>query len=93
MRVALGVPPLSIASQLYQPARPAPICAIHGHTCRGGASIVIACVEAKIGSRTSASAGNGRRFSRRVAKQVAVAIALWKEHLLCPHPGQEIAPN
>ena len=37
MLVELGRPPLSIASQLYQPARPLPICAIHGHTCSGGA--------------------------------------------------------
>src|SRR6188768_1366669 len=58
-RDALGMPPLSIASQLYQPARPAPICAIHGQTCSGGASIVIACVEAKIGSGIIASTGNG----------------------------------
>src|SRR5918995_3436324 len=76
MLVALGVPPLSIASQLYQPARPAPICAIHGHTRSGGASIVIACVEAKIGSGTSASTGSGRRFSRAVAMQVAATITL-----------------
>jgi len=73
MRVRLGAPPLSIASQLYQPARPAPICAIHGHTRSGGASMVIACVEAKIGSGTNASTGNGRRRSARLAKQVASA--------------------
>src|SRR6185436_3704384 len=87
MLVALGVPPLSIASQLYQPARPAPICAIHGHTDSGGASIVIACVESKSGAGTSASTGSGRRFSRAVAMQVAPTITLWKEHVLYPHPG------
>jgi hypothetical protein len=32
MLVELDLPPLSIASQLYQPERPLPICAIHGHT-------------------------------------------------------------
>ena len=41
-RLALGVPPLSMASQLYHPARPAPICAIHGQTWSGAASIVMA---------------------------------------------------
>src|SRR5581483_10700029 len=46
-RLALGVPPLSIRSQLYQPARPAPICAIQGQTASGGASIVTACVDGK----------------------------------------------
>src|SRR5262245_54428013 len=93
MLVALGVPPLSIASQLYQPARPAPICAIHGHTRSRGASIVIACVEAKSGAGTSASTGSGRRFSRAVAMQVAPTITLWKEHLLYLHPRPQIAPN
>ena len=47
-RLALGVPPLSIRSQLYQPARPPPICAIHGQTCSGGALIVMAWVDVKI---------------------------------------------
>jgi hypothetical protein len=42
MLVELGVPPLSMESQLYQPARPPPICAIHGQTSSGGASIVTA---------------------------------------------------
>ena len=55
IRVELGLPPLSIASQLYQPARPPPICAIHGHTCSGGASIVMAWVDVKIGSGIIAS--------------------------------------
>ena len=67
--VALGRPPLSIASQLYQPPRPAPICAIHGHTASGGASMVMAWVEVKIGSGTIASTGSGRRFSNPVAAQ------------------------
>jgi hypothetical protein len=79
-----------MASQLYQPARPAPICAIHGHTCSGGASIVIACVEANSVAGTSASTGSGRRFSKAVAMQVAPTMTLWKEHLLYPHPGPEI---
>jgi hypothetical protein len=42
MLVELGLPPLSIASQLYQPARPPPICAIHGHTRSRAASMVMA---------------------------------------------------
>ena len=53
MLVALGLPPLSIASQLYQPARPLPICAIHGHTCSGGASMVMAWVDVKMGRESS----------------------------------------
>ena len=73
MRLALGVPPLSMASQLYHPARPAPICAIHGHTRSAGASIVIAWVDVKMGSRIRASTGSGRRRSARLAKQVASA--------------------
>jgi hypothetical protein len=76
MLVALGVPPLSIASQLYQPARPAPICAIHGHTCSGAASMAIACVDVKIGFGTNESPGSGRRFSSVVAMQVAITVTL-----------------
>jgi hypothetical protein len=76
----LVMPPLSIASQLYQPARPAPICGIHGHTASGGASIVMAWVDVKIASGTIASTGSGRHFSSRVARHVA-ATAHWKQHL------------
>jgi len=50
-------------------------------------------VEAKSGAGTSASTGSGRRFSPAVAMQVAATITLWKEHLLCPHPGPEIVRN
>jgi hypothetical protein len=39
---ALGFASLSIASQLYQPARSLPICASHGQTRSIGASIVMA---------------------------------------------------
>ena len=81
MLVELGLPPLSIASQLYQPARPLPICAIHGHTCSGGASMVMAWVDVKIGSGIIASTGSGRRLSRTVGTQVANAITKWMEHL------------
>jgi hypothetical protein len=42
-----------MASQLYQPARLPPICTIQGHTCSGGASIVMACVALKIAFGTS----------------------------------------
>jgi hypothetical protein len=75
---------LSIASQLYQPARLAPICAIHGQTRSGGASMVIACVEAKIGSGTNASTGSGQRLSSDEGMQVAASMTV-KEHLLYPH--------
>jgi hypothetical protein len=82
MIVALGVPPLSIASQLYHPARPAPICAIHGQTRSGGASIVMACVDLKRASGIMASTEKARRRSSAVAMQVATAITKWEEHLL-----------
>jgi hypothetical protein len=55
IRVELGAPPWSIASQLYQPARPPPICAIHRQTRSGGASMVMAWVDVKIGSGIIAS--------------------------------------
>src|SRR6476661_2236610 len=80
-RSALGVPPLSIRSQLYHPARPAPICAIQGQTASGGASMVMAWVDVKIGSGTIPSAGSGRCRSAAVAKQVANAITQLTEHL------------
>jgi hypothetical protein len=82
MLAEFGVAPLSIASQLYDPARQAPICAIHGQTCSGGASIVMACVDVKSESGTMASTGSGRRLSRAVARQVASAMTKWEEHLL-----------
>jgi hypothetical protein len=85
MVVELGRPPLSMASQLYQPARPLPICAIHGHTCSGGALMVMAWVDVKIESGIIASTRSGRRFSRTVAKQVSSATTEWKEHL--PYRG------
>ena len=44
MRSALGFPLLSSLSQLYQPARPTPICASQGQTCPGGAGNVVAIV-------------------------------------------------
>src|SRR5690242_7020934 len=68
------MPSLSIAFQLYQRARPPPICAIHGDTCSGGASRVIACVALKRGFRANASTGRGRRLSGAVATHVAKAI-------------------
>src|SRR6478736_6595940 len=73
-RSALGVPPLSIRSQLYHPARPAPICAIQGQTASGGASMVTAWVDVKIGLGTIAPTASGRRLSTRVAMQVAGAM-------------------
>lgn len=88
MLLELGVPPLSIASQLYQPARPEPICAIHGHTRSGGASIVIACVDVKIVPGTIASTESGRRFSVAVAMQVEATITICTEHLPYPHRCQ-----
>jgi len=78
----LGTAPLSMASQLYQPARPLPICAIHGQTCSGVASIVMAWVDMKRGSGIMASTGSVRRFSSAVATQVATAITKREEHLL-----------
>ena len=83
MLVALCLPPLSMASQLYQPARSLPICTIHGHTRSGGASMVMAWVDVKMASGIIASTGSGQRRSRMVAKQVASAITKWKKHLLC----------
>ena len=83
MLVELGRPPLSIASQLYQPARPLPICAIHGHTCSGGALMVMAWVEVKMESEIIASTGSERRLSRTVGTHVANAITKWMEQLLC----------
>ena len=82
-RLALGVPPLSMASQLYHPARPAPICAIHGQTCSGGASMVMAWVDVNSGSGMIRSTGSGRRRSRAVATHVATAITPGNEHLAC----------
>jgi len=79
MLVELGRPPLSIASQLYQPARPLPICAIHGHTCSGGALMVMAWVDVKMGSEIIASTGSERRLSRTVGTHVANAMTA---HLL-----------
>jgi hypothetical protein len=81
-RFALGVPPLSMVSQLYHPARPAPICAIHGQTWSGAASIVMAWVDVKSGTGTIASTGSGRRCSNAVALQVANGMTQWEEHLL-----------
>ena len=87
-RRALAVPLLSIASQGYQPARPPPICAIlYGHTCSGGASMVIACVALKIGFGTRPSTASGRRLSGAVATQVEKAIRQPNEHL--PYLGRD----
>jgi hypothetical protein len=41
----LGFPPLSSLSQLYQPARPTPICTSQGRTCPVGAGKVVAIVQ------------------------------------------------
>lgn len=59
--------PLSRKSQLYQPARPAPICASHGHTFCGGAAIVTPCVHVPIASFSRATPGSARLRSSAVA--------------------------
>ena len=71
---ALLTPPLSIESQLYHPARPAPICNNHGHTFAGGAPIVIAWVMLAIGSGISSSAYMLRCRSSLLAIQVGISI-------------------
>src|SRR5262245_23088861 len=79
-------PPLWLTSQLYPPARPPPMCAIHGQTRSGGALIVIAWVDVKIGSGTIPSVVSERRCSTAVAQQVASAIMSWPQHLsYLPH--------
>ena len=76
MLLELGVPPLSIASQLYQPARPLPICTIHGHTRSAGASMVMAWVDVKIGlGDYGVHRKRAPPFESRVAKQVASATS------------------
>ena len=83
--VALGVPPLSITSQLYHQSRsPAPICAIQGQTASGVASMVMAWVDVKMASGTILSAGSERCRSTAVARQVASAMTQWTQHLPVP---------
>src|SRR5512132_1626962 len=86
-RLALGVPPLSITCQLYQPARPPPICAIHGQTCSGGASMVMAWVDVNSASGIIVSTRSGRRFAggeRHSARE---------EHLLYRHDPPQTGPE
>ena len=66
---ALGRPPLSSRSQLYQPARSQPICTSHDHTVDGGASIVTAIVPPRLLDGISSAPGNGAATSSSVAPQ------------------------
>jgi hypothetical protein len=57
IRSALRLPKLSSQSQLYQPARLAPICTSHGQTWAGGASTVAGIVAVRFPPETRSAPG------------------------------------